>query len=181
MHGCCPHCGASPEGRRTHCWQCGRFLDPPSHEVGLIALGIPFVILLGALARMWSNSAIVTILFGLIAALRTFAHFCQEREEDVWKSGCRAALRFLETFGMLLIASLMALAAFPFALILAFPLLALAAGEEPGLTGGCWIGLGLSLLVFVSIFRRLATGRGSITGPNFDASQPKRTNSTATL
>jgi hypothetical protein len=147
----------------------------------MIALGIPFVLLLGVWARMWPNSAIVSILFGLIAALRSFAHFCQESEEVVWKNSGRAALCFLETFGMLLIASLLALVVFPFALILTFPLLALFAGEKPGFAGGCGLGLGLSLLVFVLIFRRLAPGRVFFTTPIVDRSQPFRTDSRSVL
>jgi len=174
MNTSCPYCGAAPDGRGSHCWQCGRFLDRPSHEPGLVALGVCLFLFLAWLAWMWHDSAIGAILLTIIAALRTFDHFCRGHDEDVWRNGLRAALCFFETFGMSFLASLMALIAFIWAFAIPLTLLALVAGEEQGFLVGCWIGLVVSLAVFGYIFRKLAPGRVFSAGPPFDPSCPNR-------
>jgi hypothetical protein len=85
--------------------------EPPSTETALVLLGILFILVLGYATLSRPNNGIAAILGAIYAGLRSLWHLSRAAHGGPRSVGFRAARRILESFGILCIGTLAALAA----------------------------------------------------------------------
>jgi hypothetical protein len=157
MHGSCPHCGVPSRGKAVRCWQCGGPLPHPGDLVhlypGAAVIGILLVVFLIPVTVCWPDFAIITFLFHYTAGLRVLVLFSRGRVGLTYGTGLAILLKFFESFGIFLLAAILALALTIPGMMFVIPLIP---GFLPAqaVSGVVAIWSALAVIIYTSLLRK---------------------------
>jgi hypothetical protein len=120
---------------------------------GAVVIGILLELFLITITLCWPDFAIITFLFHYAAGLRTLVMFSRGRVRLSYGTGLAFLLKLFESFGIFLLAAILALALTAFGLMLLYILLERALFPGLATLGGVAIWAALAVIIYAMLLR----------------------------